>query len=156
MKFILSNKEKIKLVETLLLVSGFLIALKLPQNIIPTFILFVISSLLYIITLPHTSQLEKIFNEKKSRFTFPIWHLFVTVGVSASFSGMLVALASMGMPGTGILGIVYCIVLYVLFTCLLTIVLFSANIEKSDNTNNKQVKIDSKKWEEDPAFVKIK
>ena len=69
---------------------------------------------------------------------------------------MLVVLASMGMPGTGILGIVYCFALYGVLTYLLTIALFSANIEKSDNTNNKQLKIDSKKWEENPAFVKIK
>ena len=130
MKFILSNKEKVKLVETLLVVSGILIALKLPQTTIPIFILFVITSLLYIITLPHTFQLEKIFNEKKSRFTFPIWHSLVTVGISASFSGMLVVLASMGMPGTGILGIVYYFALYGVLTYLLTIVLFSANIEK--------------------------
>lgn len=87
----LDNKQKVKLIELLLLISSILVAFKLPSDLIPLFMMFVLFSIVYWIILQKDTirTVNSVSTMVKHIFPSMISFFFVLIVTSIQFSNTM-------------------------------------------------------------------
>ena len=149
LKFTLNDNDKASLIEILLIVGTLLTALELPLDVIWIFMLFVICSLVYFVSIKSKEKDKSLINLMAllSSLLFS-----AIVGYELGFGfGVIV----------GVKYVIFAQILFILYFIALFVILYKA-LKIEDFTNSKEVKKikklkkkSLKEWEKDPSFVKI-
>ena len=122
---IFSYEEKRKFIQTLLIISGILIAFNVSENNISIFVLFLIATLLYIIFLSIIEKQESIIIPKNKIFMNRLFCVFAAI-VGFCFSAIIFIVGFIGSLNQGIsfgLSVILWFLVYGLLGTLVSIVL---------------------------------
>ena len=108
----LKKEDKIKFVELLLIVGGILGAFKLTGNALVVFVLFLVMCLAYFVLILSKEKHESMLD-------------WISTFVAASFSGIIAVVLSMGVAGTGFIGLFAVVVFWIAVLLLVRKVLLS-------------------------------
>lgn len=119
---IFTYDEKRNFIQTLLIIGGLLAAFNYTLNNTTIFVIFIISSLMYLIFISINERKSSKLKNKGRKF-FEVYYTLLPCSVGFSFSGLIAIITIPDLLKTGLIGIIFLFALYAMLGFILSFVL---------------------------------